>query len=186
MEIANCQKNSKSLWPASDSLSTQVILFKSTCRSSKTCPCSQHYRYCDSTWIPQLSPKVLIHEGKNEKHPPPSPSVSKSSYGCLPKWYQALSLTLPVSLEFILFLVFFFFRAAPVVYRASPSQGKIRAIATGLHHSHSNTRSKLHLQRGNTGSFNLLSGARGQTRILMDTSQVLNTPEPQWELQLYS
>ena len=50
-----------------------------------------------------------------------------------------------VSLACRLFLFFLFllFRAIPTVYRSSQTRGWIRAVATGLCHSHSNTRSKL-------------------------------------------
>ena len=44
------------------------------------------------------------------------------------------------------FLFFFFFWAAPTAYGGSQARGQIRAAATGLAHSHSNARSKLHLQ----------------------------------------
>ena len=37
-------------------------------------------------------------------------------------------------------------RAAPVAYGGSQARGLIRAVATSLDHSHSNTRSKPHLQ----------------------------------------
>ena len=36
--------------------------------------------------------------------------------------------------------------AAPPAYGGSQARGRIRAVAAGLHQSHSNTRSKLHLQ----------------------------------------
>ena len=45
----------------------------------------------------------------------------------------------------ILFFFFCLFRAAPKAYRGSQARGQIRATATGLHHSHSNTRSELRL-----------------------------------------
>ena len=41
---------------------------------------------------------------------------------------------------------FFLFRAAPVVYGGSQASGQIGATAAGLHHSHSNSRSKPLLQ----------------------------------------
>ena len=41
---------------------------------------------------------------------------------------------------------FIFFRAAPMAYGGSQARGRIGAIAAGLRHSHSNFRSKLHLQ----------------------------------------
>ena len=36
--------------------------------------------------------------------------------------------------------------AAPAAYGGSQARGQIRATAAGLHHSHSNARSKPHLQ----------------------------------------
>ena len=42
--------------------------------------------------------------------------------------------------------IFCLFRAAPVVYGDSQARGPIRAVDTGLHHHHSNTRAKPHLQ----------------------------------------
>ena len=47
---------------------------------------------------------------------------------------------------FCLFCLFAFFRAAPVAYGDSQARGLIGAVAAGLHHSHSNTRSEPHLQ----------------------------------------
>ena len=43
---------------------------------------------------------------------------------------------------------FFFghFRSTPVAYEGSQARSLIRAVAAGLHHSHSNAGSKLHLQ----------------------------------------
>ena len=62
-----------------------------------------------------------------------------------------------ILLIFILFIYFYLFRAAPAAYGDSQARGPIGAIATGLHHSHSNSRSKLCLQptptaHGNAGS----------------------------------
>ena len=42
--------------------------------------------------------------------------------------------------------VLFFFRAAPVAYGGSQAKGQIRAIAAGLHRSHSNAGSEPCLQ----------------------------------------
>ena len=41
-------------------------------------------------------------------------------------------------------IIFFslLFRATPAAYGSSQARGQIRAAATGLHHSHSNSRSK--------------------------------------------
>ena len=58
------------------------------------------------------------------------------------------------------------FRAAPVAYGSSWARGQIRAAAAGLHYSHSNTRSKPHLQptaHSNARSFKPLSEARDPT-----------------------
>ena len=40
---------------------------------------------------------------------------------------------------------FFFFRAAPMVYGGSQQRGQIEVVATGLHLSHSNSRSEPYL-----------------------------------------
>ena len=37
-------------------------------------------------------------------------------------------------------------RATPVIYGGSQARGQIGAVATGLHHSHSNARSEPHLR----------------------------------------
>ena len=42
--------------------------------------------------------------------------------------------------------LFFFFLTTPEAYGGSQARGRIRAAAAGLHHSHSNAGSKLHLQ----------------------------------------
>ena len=44
------------------------------------------------------------------------------------------------------FLVFCLFRAALAAYGGCHAGGRIRAVATGLHQSHSNIRSKLRLR----------------------------------------
>ena len=46
---------------------------------------------------------------------------------------------------FFFFFFSFCFRATPVAYGGSPARGQIGAVANSLHHSHSNTRSKLRL-----------------------------------------
>ena len=57
--------------------------------------------------------------------------------------------------------------------------GQMGAAAAGLHHSHSNVGSELHLQpllrsSQQRWTLNPLSEARDRTHILIDTSQVLN------------
>ena len=42
---------------------------------------------------------------------------------------------------FVFVFVFLLFRAAPMAYGVSQARGQIGAIATSLHHSHSNIRS---------------------------------------------
>ena len=49
-------------------------------------------------------------------------------------------------LKFNLFCVFCLFRATPMAYEISQASGQIGPAAAGLHHSHSNTGSKLCLQ----------------------------------------
>ena len=44
------------------------------------------------------------------------------------------------------FFVFCLFRATFAAYGGSQARGLKGVVTTGLHHSHSNTRSKLHLQ----------------------------------------
>ena len=46
------------------------------------------------------------------------------------------------SLFFLSFCLSVFFRAAPVAYGGSQARGGIGAVATGIHHSHSNAGSK--------------------------------------------
>ena len=41
---------------------------------------------------------------------------------------------------------FFLFRAAPTAYGGSQARGPIRAVATSLHHGHSNSGSELRLR----------------------------------------
>ena len=62
------------------------------------------------------------------------------------------------STKYIYIYFAFFFRSAPVAYGGSQASGPIRAVATGLHHSHSNTRSE---------------------PCLWPTSQQMATPDPQ-------
>ena len=46
---------------------------------------------------------------------------------------------------FLFFLFFVFSRVAPTAYGGSQARGLIRAVATGLGHSHSNVGSEPHL-----------------------------------------
>ena len=57
---------------------------------------------------------------------------------------------------FLLLLLLCLFRAIPVAYGGSQARGPIRAVAAGLHHSHSNagseTRQKMELQSSSSFS----------------------------------
>ena len=73
--------------------------------------------------------------------------------------------------------VFCLFRATLMAYRGSQARSQIGAVATGLHHSHSNAGSELclcdlHYSSQQHWILNPLSEARDRTHILMDTSQV--------------
>ena len=76
------------------------------------------------------------------------------------------------------FFLFFFCRNAPVAHGGFQAGGRIEdaAAAASLHHSHGNTRSEPclwpTLQSWQCWILNLLSGARDQILVLMDTSQV--------------
>ena len=63
-----------------------------------------------------------------------------------------------------------------MAYGSSQVTGQIRAVAAGLHQSHSNARGSLvlnlHHSLGQLWIINPLSRARDQTHMLMDTSQV--------------
>ena len=65
------------------------------------------------------------------------------------KKYTKKIILLPSDLDFFffLFLVFLpFLGPSPTAYGGSQARGLIRAVAASLHHSHSNTGSKPHLQ----------------------------------------
>ena len=63
----------------------------------------------------------------------------------------------------LFFFFFCLFRATPAAYEGSQARGLIRAVAASLHHSHSHTRSELHLANyttahGNAGSLTRWAG----------------------------
>ena len=47
---------------------------------------------------------------------------------------------------FFFFLLFVFSRTAPTAYGGSQARSRIKSVSAGLHHSHSNARSKPHLR----------------------------------------
>ena len=73
---------------------------------------------------------------------------------------------------------FFFpclFRATPTAYGGSQTRGPIGAVATGLHHSHSNVGSKPHLQPTRQSRIlNPLIKVRDWTHIFMDANWLVN------------
>ena len=87
-------------------------------------------------------------EGERLVAPPDHRAAQMMALGYEPKPFSFRDSALFVlfCFFFLLFFQFFLFRAALVAYGASQARGQIRAAATGLHHSHSNTGSKLHLQ----------------------------------------
>ena len=68
------------------------------------------------------------------------------------------------------FFFFLSFRAAPAAYGGSQARDPIRAVAAGLHHRHSNTRSEL--QARQCRILHPLSEARDRTHILMVPSRI--------------
>ena len=84
----------------------------------------------------------------------------------------------PHFLSFFFFFVFFAISwAARAAYGGSQARGRIGAVATGLHHSHSNTGSKLRLQptpqlTAMPEILNPLNKARDRTCNLMIPSRI--------------
>ena len=80
--------------------------------------------------------------------------------------------TLNNALNFFSFLL----RDAPMAYGSSQARDQIGVTAAGLHHSHSNAGSKLHLHHSSRQHhiLNPLNEARDQTCILMEISWDLN------------
>ena len=66
----------------------------------------------------------------------------RENYG----WTILLRTILFLFYYFILFILLLLFRAATVAYGSSQARGRIWAVAAGLCHSHSNTKSKLCLR----------------------------------------
>ena len=86
---------------------------------------------------------------------------------------------------FFFFFSFAFFRTVPMAHGSSQARGQIGAVTAGLHHSHSNTRSKtvcdLHRSSQQCGILNPQSKARDGTLVLMVLVRFI-TAEPQREL----
>ena len=75
-----------------------------------------------------------------------------------------------------IFFFFGLFRAVPVAYGGSQARSRIRAVAAGLHHSHSNADPShvcnLHHSSRQRQIFNPLGKAGDQTRNLMVSSRI--------------
>ena len=67
--------------------------------------------------------------------------IARKSYR---KWKQLFVVVVVVSVVVVVVVVLLF-RAGSAACGSSQARGQIRAAAAGLHHSHSNTRSKPHL-----------------------------------------
>ena len=85
--------------------------------------------------------------------------------------------TQPILLFFkFIFIIFFIFRATPAAYGGFQARGLIKAVAASLHHSHSNTRSKSHLQPTHSSQpcriLNPLSEARDRIHNLVVSSWI--------------
>ena len=86
------------------------------------------------------------------------------------------------------FFFFFLFRAAPEAYGSSQARGWIRTATASLHHSQSNAGYKPHLQPTQQLVAmldpNPLSEARDWTCIFMDTTQVFNVLNHNWDSRM--
>ena len=101
--------------------------------------------------------------------------VSKFSWPLSFLYFPAscISSHICISFFFLFLFFFFFFRAAPAAYGSSWARGRIGAAATGLRQSHRNTGSSHTEGLSRSLQQCSLSEVGDQTRILMDTSQVL-------------
>ena len=71
--------------------------------------------------------------------------VSRLSFRSLVHSYLFIYFNIYGGRECCFFFLFVFSRPSPVAHGGSEARGLIRAVTTSLHHSHSNTRSELHL-----------------------------------------
>ena len=90
-------------------------------------------------------------------------------------------------LSFFFFFFFIHFRAASVAHGGSQARWWIGAIAAGLHHRHSNTRSELHLQpTPQLNTWSLIHRARPGIEPTFPWMLVrFVSTEPQWELPYF-
>ena len=109
---------------------------------------------------------------------PPTPHLEESP--CISEASQPWSFQVTnICLRILWVFFFFLFRAEPTAYRISQARGRIRAAATSLHRSPSNTGSELlscvcDLQHSSRQRWitDPLNEATDRTRILMDTSRI--------------
>ena len=95
----------------------------------------------------------------------------------LPSYFRfSLSLLRIMLKSLSVSLSLFLFRNTPTAYGSSQARGRIGALAAGLYHSHSNTRSKpvcdLHHSSWQHWILDPLNKARDRTCILMDIIQI--------------
>ena len=112
-----------------------------TCRPRGHCP-HTGLATCpsDPTWS---SPWLLRSETYKSPVPGQTGSIGQSTLSLGELWSRGDRNLL---INSFFFFFFFFLRAAPTAYRTSQARGQIVAVAAGLHHNHSNGRSKPLLQ----------------------------------------
>lgn len=114
-------------------------------------------------------------------------SVLKFSYSLCLCFLQPLNSETKTSSFF--FLPFFFFSTTPEAYGGSQARGRIRDVAAGRHHSHSNTGAEstpiwvcdLHHSSWQCPILNLLREARDEPASSWMLVRFISN-EPQWEL----
>ena len=94
-------------------------------------------------------------------------SIKKHLGTTLCCWMKPLFWNRKVAADFICYFSFFFLGLH--LWHSSQARGWMGAADASLHHSHSNTRSELHLSSWQCHILSPLSGARDWTYILMDT-----------------
>ena len=87
---------------------------------------------------------------------------------------------------FILFcFIFFLFRAASVAYGSPSTRGRIRVVAAGLHHTHSNSGSETHATAHGNAESITHQARSGIEPVSSWISVGFLTTEPWWELHFY-
>ena len=84
------------------------------------------------------STELRVRASHKSLHLPPTPASGTSAGSDVMSSLSACFLIYKM-------VIFFFPKAAPAAYGESQARGQTAAVATGLHQSHSNSGSKLHL-----------------------------------------